>query len=260
MFLKMKKASKKNNNIKNGNGNVNNKKIHTNKKTDIKTEKTEINTKNTTKNTLNNNSNHSTTQARDIKDDNEAANLIYSQTAERVLNGTLDLSNHPSKKDYEKFKETFNNNTAANPRIKAHAQQQMIKYEIWSQIAQSSQQRYEELIKAGKSPEEILKKHVRKGGTNWQVDLYNKHLEKEEQEKEEQKNQSLLSAINPVNWNVFKNEKSIEEKQQTVKTAILKGSQQTNCIQLSDVSTQKENYNSGAIKNKNMKTQVHQKF
>lgn len=224
------------NNIKNDNSKANNEKAQT-----------EINIKNTS----NNNSNHSATQARYIKDDNEAANLIYSQTAERVLKGTLDLSNHPNEQEYNTFKQTFYKKTV-NPRIKAHAQQQMIKYEIWNQLSQTSQQNCEQLIKEGKSPEEIKDKV--KDKANWQVNLYNKHLENEEQ-----KNQSLLSAINPVNWIVSKNEKSIKEKRDAVKTAILKGSQQANGIQLSGISTTiGANHDSGAIKNKDTKTKVNQ--
>ena len=224
------------NNIKNDNSKANNEKAQT-----------EINIKNTS----NNNSNHSATQARYIKDDNEAANLIYSQTAERVLKGTLNLSNRPNEQEYNTFKQTFYKKTV-NPRIKAHAQQQMIKYEIWSQLSQTSQQNCEQLIKEGKSPEEI--KDKAKDKADWQVNLYNKHLENEEQ-----KNQSLLSAINPVNWIVSKNEKSIKEKRDAVRTAILKGSQQANGIQLSGVDTQKgDNYKSGAIENKDTKTKANQ--
>ena len=126
----------------------------------------------------------------------------------------------------------------------------MIKYEIWNQLPQKSQQKYEELIRAGTSPEEILKNrvklknNVKKGVTDWQVNLYNKHLENEEK-----KNQSQLSAINHK-------EKTIQEKRQAVTTAIL-GQQQKNGIQLSGVGKQTgNNYNSGAITNENMKTQV----
>ena len=238
----------KNNNInsnKNDNSNINNKKIHTNAKTEIKTEKTEINTKNIS----NNNSNHSAPQACNIKDDNEAANLIYSQTAERVSNGTLDLSSHPNEQEYNKFKQIFHKQ-AVNPRTKAHARQQMIKYEIWSQLSPESQQSYEQLIKDGKSPEDISKKHVKNGGeTDWQVILYNEHLENEEK-----KNQSQLSAISHK-------EKTIEEKQQAVTTAIL-GQQQKNGIQLSGVGQQTgNNYTSGAITNTNIAKNIsyHQK-
>ena len=86
-------ANKKNNiignNTKNDNGNINNKKAQT-----------EINIKNTS----NNNSSYSATKACDIDDDNKAADLIYKQTQEQVLNGTLDLSNRPSEQDYKKHK------------------------------------------------------------------------------------------------------------------------------------------------------------
>ena len=230
------------NDIKNHNSDVNNKKINTNEKTDIKTEKTEINTKNI----LNNKSNNSVTQACEIKDDNEAANLIYLQTAEQVLNGTLDLSSRPKdENEYNQFKKLFNKKDV-NPRIKAHTQLQMIKYEIWNQLPQETQQECERLIEQNKSPEGILKNNA-----NWQVNLYNKHLENEEK-----KNQSFLGAI----WNALKFEKNLEEKRKAVATAILKGSQQKNGIKLSSVSQYTgDNYSHGAITNKNMKIKVNQK-
>ena len=62
-----------------------------------------------------------------------------------------------------------------------------------------------------------------------------------------------------MNWIVSKNEKSIKEKRDAVRTAILKGSQQANGIQLSGVDTQKgDNYKSGAIENKDTKTKANQ--
>ena len=128
-------------------------------------------------------------------------------------------------------------------------QQQIIKYNIWNQLSPKDQQAYEQLTKKGKSPEGILKQHIE--NTNWQVNSYNKHLENEEQ-----KNQSLLSTINPVNWDIFKNEKNIKEKQNAVKTAIL-GQQQKNGIQISGISKQTgNNYNSGAITKKKKKKNI----
>ena len=62
-----------------------------------------------------------------------------------------------------------------------------------------------------------------------------------------------------MNWIVSKNEKSIKEKQEAVRTAILKGAQPKNGLQLSGVSQQTgNNYDSGAIENKDTKTKVNQ--
>ena len=238
-------ADKKNNiissNIKNDNGDINNKKIHTNAKTDINTEintnKSTIKSINITKTTTNsiNNSKQS---------DKQQADNITNNTLNRILSGTLDLSSRPkSKEEYEKCqKELKDTKTQV---AKAMLQQQIIKYNIWNQLSPKDQQAYEQLTKKGKSPEGILKQHIE--NTNWQVNSYNKHLENEEQ-----KNQSLLSTINPVNWDIFKNEKNIKEKQNAVKTAIL-GQQQKNGIQISGISKQTgNNYNSGAITNTNI--------
>ena len=182
--------------------------------------------------------------------DKQKAEKINLNTLTEILQGTLNLSSHrpKNKQEYEQCKNELKQATTKTK--KAILQRQMIKYEIWNQLPQKSQQKYEELIRAGTSPEEILKNrvklknNVKKGVTDWQVNLYNKHLENEEK-----KNQSQLSAINHK-------EKTIEEKRQAVTTAIL-GQQQKNGIQLSGVGQQTgNNYNSGAITNENMKTQV----
>ena len=180
----------------------------------------------------------------------QKAEEINRNTLTQILQGTLNLSSHrpKNKQEYEQCKNELKQATTKT--TKAILQRRMIKYEIWNQLPQKSQQKYEELIRAGTSPEEILKNrvklknNVKKGVTDWQVNLYNKH-----HENEEKKNQSQLSAINHK-------EKTIQEKRQAVTTAIL-GQQQKNGIQLSGVGKQTgNNYNSGAITNENMKTQV----
>ena len=221
------------NNIKNDNGNVNDKKINTNAPIKINI-----------KNTLNNNSNHSATQARDIKDDNEAADLIYKQTQEQVLNGTLDLYNNRPKneEEYKKCRDAAKNAKTQTERAKN--QQQMIKYEIWSQLTQTSQQMYDQRIEKGKTPEKILEENIPNENKNWQVELYHQHLENE--------NKSFFSYLNP--FNLFKTEPTIQDKRKVVQTEILKGSQQKNGIKLSDVGkTAGTNYNSGAIKSEDKK-------
>ena len=180
--------------------------------------------------------------------DKQKAEEINSDTLNRILNGTLDLSsNRPkNKQEYEQCKKELKQ--AKTQETRAMLQQKVIKYEIWNQLSPDDQQAYEQLTKKGKSPEEI--KDNAKNNANWQVNLYNKHLENEEK-----KNQSLLSTINPVNWDIFKNKKTFEEKQQAVKTAIL-GQQQKNGIKLSSVGQQTgDNYKSGAITDTNITKQ-----
>ena len=57
---------------------------------------------------------------------------------------------------------------------------------------------YDQRIEKGKTPEKILEENIPNENKNWQVVLYNKHLEKEEQ-----KNQSIFSAM----FNALKFEK-----------------------------------------------------
>lgn len=278
-------ANKKNNiignNIKNDNGNINNNKnkITTNN-VDTKQNQATVasdssnnivnskvatsNDKDTNiksamfdKNKINNQINQQQNTANSIlqtknktTNDEQEAEEIRKDTLQSILNGTLDLYNNRPKneEEYKKCREAVKN--AKTQTEKAKSQQQMIKYEIWSQLSSTDQENYDQRIKKGKTPEKILKENI-SNNTNWQIDVYNKHLENEEQ-----KNQSWLSAINPVNW--LKTEPTIEEKRDAVKTAIL-GRQQKNGIKLSGVSQQTgNNYDSGAIKSKNMTTQANQ--
>lgn len=177
--------------------------------------------------------------------DEQEAEKVRQDTLQSILNGTLDLSDRPkSPEEYEQCRNALK--TGKTQKDKAINQQQMIKYEIWNQLLSADQENYDRCIKNGKTPEQILEKNIH-NDTTWQINVYNRHLEKEEQ-----KNQSFLGAI----WNALKFEKTIQEKRQAVTTAIL-GQQQKNGIQLSGVGKQTgNNYNSGAITNENMKTQV----
>ena len=182
------------------------------------------------KTTYNNNNN--------VKTSNKegTASYINENTLNKILSGTLDLSSDRPKSQQE-YEQCKNDLKCAKTSVKqAMLQQQMIKYEIWNQLSPEEQRKYEEYCNTAR-------KEPFNGDKDWQVKLYNQHLEEEEHGK-----QSFLTAA----YNIITKEKDIDisEKRQAVKTAILKGSQQKNNIQLLGVSQQTGNYSPGTTMNK----------
>ena len=183
----------------------------------------------------------------DEKNDQDCAERIRKDTLTKILTGTLNLSSNRPKneEEYKKCRDAAKNAKTQTERAKS--QQQMIKYEIWSQLTPEQQQRYTEIAK--KYPNNTI---INKNNDNWQVNLYHQHLENEEQ-----KNQSFIGTI----CSAFKGKKNLEEKRKAIEQAIFSEPQQQKNMQISGVDATKgdNNYKSGAIKNKDMTIKVNQK-
>ena len=163
------------------------------------------------------------------------AGYINENTLNKILSGTLDLSSDRPKSQQE-YEQCKNDLKCAKTSVKqAMLQQRMIKYEIWNQLSQEGKRKYEEYCNTAQ-------KEPFNGDKDWQVKLYNQHLEEEEYSK-----QRFSKAVYNI---ITKKEKDISEERQAVKTAILKGSQQKNNIQLLGVSQQTGNYSPGTTMNK----------